>query len=401
MAVTQGLWNIGSVNVPDLGISEGGGGVLGQVVRTLIPSITQAPSNSLQYNSDKLVVPPTNTGSAEGSWGSSQPVPTSTPKITTPTNNPNPQPQQQSDSEMMQLLKMAQDGSINPSQRSRLAELLGGQSQQPAGPDWNAIYEPQLKALDEAGNVAQQSATLQEQNLKTQGNAQKLALTDQEALANTTYQTTEDKAARNLQSALQEARAAYLSMNQNRISRYGAASSTSDALGEIAQQQYFKETGKTSQSYADIMNDISTQWNTTLKEIGRAKMGVDSWIDENTNDVRTWLADSLQSIKMAKAQTESEKSAQKAQVLDRAQQAMQTISAYKQQAQIQIDNWKEQQRYLLENKLTPTYNGSTSGYNPAGYQPLANNNAQSTLPSIRYNPATARWEDEFGKAINQ
>lgn len=408
MAVTQGLWNIGSVNVPDLGISEGGGGVLGQVVRTLIPSITQAPSNSLQYNSDKLIEQPKSTGYS-GDWGSSQPVPTSTPKITTPTNNPTPSGS--SDSELMQLMKIGAQGQLNPSQKSRLAELLGGQQsgfsvpQGPSDQEINDLYNPLY------GNLSQQEQQLGVNKasdlsmLDTSAQAASGTLQKQRGLYEQQFTANKEDVQGQSRSAYEEAIRARNSLRQQANSRFGGTSSAGQAVGELADAEFYRNQGSVQKSTMETLNNLVLERSKAAMYYDDENNRIERELNQQKESIRRQFTDALTQINSQKAMLDSEKTARKLAVREQFDAQLSQIQNQVASAKLGLETWITQ--FNMTNKAnletaaqdyskTVTkglFSDVTDNLNKYSVAPTSNAGKQT---SMNYNPFFNKSdEDQF------
>jgi len=256
-------------------------------------------------------------GGSTGPYGSSQigfNQPNNTNTQTTnnpnPNPNPNPQPQPQGDSELQQLLKMAQDGSINPAQRSRLAELLTGQQNQAQNDYASQIsesYEPYKRELTNMEGTLQSGFDEQSANLEssTLNEAKKYDTQGQELTQAT--QTEENKFNQTLQGALAEAIRSYNALKQQVTARFGGASSAGQAVGELANQEFLRQQGQTQQAGVEGSAKFGVEYGKIKSYVQQKKDDLDQFKKEALAQLRDNLNKGLNEIRLRKADVEANK----------------------------------------------------------------------------------------------
>lgn len=268
--------------------------------------------------------------------------------------------------------------------------------------DWDAIYNPQFQALSSAEQQAKEGAVSLEGDVNTIKDATIKRLAGEEELANEKFALTEKKTENNKNSALDKAVRDYQALQQQGSVRFGAGSSAGRAMGEIAQREYFRNQGQVEQSYADIFGDIEQQKKATMLTFLNAREENELWAKTEISKIKRQLSDQLESIKQTRFQVEANKTAKRMEALQQAFQEAKAIQLQKQQNEDAFNMWKQQQDYLIANKLVPQYNS----YNPntQGYTPTQTNVSASTsnvqgggeqkLLNLRWNPNSKSFFNE-------
>ena len=77
------------------------------------------------------------------------------------------------------------------------------------------------------------------------------------------------------------------------------------------------------------------------------------------------------------------------------------IDGIKQQATTQLDSWKKQQDYLIQNRLVQTYQSPISTDIPAPVSTTLNPQSISSggLKNLRWNPNLNKFVDELGQVV--
>lgn len=266
--------------------------------------------------------------------------------------------------------------------------------------DFDSLYRPQLDALMGAENTARSNADLSMQDIDTGVQSQLRDLTTEEDKAKLKFQADQTKASQNRQSAYEDAVRYRNALVQQKNARFGGGSSAGEAVGELGNQEFYRNQGNIEKSYADIFGNITNQTEDFAKTVLNTKLKIDEWSLTQKNNIRRALNESLTQIGMAKGQLESDKASKKLEVLDRARALTEQIQAQEASARTQLNQWKEQQMFLLQNNLIPKYSAqiNTSGYAPQT-NTIQTNTTTGATPQIKYNPSTGKWTDEFGNIV--
>lgn len=314
----EGTFNIFGYNTPDIGLSEmlgvgaqnpdviNSGAALYQPVVSPVPGNTYATTGSQNFVDPNAQAGFVQTRTENRGTGQVNGAQTST----NPNPNPTPQPSRPGDSELQQLLKMAQDGSINPSQRSRLAELLTGQQQQQQQDYASQIsesYEPYKKELTNMEGTLQSGFDEQSANLESSAinEAKKYDTQGQELTQGT--QTEEAKFRQTLQSALSEAIRSYNALKQQATARFGGASSAGQAVGELANQEFLRQQGQTQQAGVEGSAKFGVEYGKIKSYVQQKKDDLDQFKKEALAQLRDNLNKGLNEIRLRKADVEANK----------------------------------------------------------------------------------------------
>lgn len=110
-----------------------------------------------------------------------------------------------------------------------------------------------------------------------------------------------------LKSALQEAVKAYNALKQQAQSRFGGASSAGEAMGELAQQEYFKQQGNVNQEGVRGEREFAKEFNSIKMFVAQKKSDLDMWKEETLGTLKKNLDSSLANIQMQRGETEANK----------------------------------------------------------------------------------------------
>lgn len=335
----------------------------------------------------------------------------------TPTNNggngnPNPNPQPQGDSELQQLLKMAQDGSINPSQRSRLAELLTGQQNQAQNDYASQIsesYEPYKRELTNMEGTLQSGFDEQSANLESSAiNEAKKYDTQGQELTQAT-QTEEAKFRQTLQSALSEAIRSYNALKQQATARFGGASSAGQAVGELANQEFLRQQGQTQQAGVEGSAKFGVEYGKIKSYVQQKKDDLDQFKKEALTQLRDNLNKGLNEIRLRKADVEANKTRDRLALLQSTIEQARNMALQDQQFRQQlglaaVSKLQEVSgRQFTPQEWSSYINGfmnemKSSSPNQIGTGPVA---TKGSATPLAYNPTRRTNQDELQALQNQ
>lgn len=272
-------------------------------------------------------------------------------------------------------------------------------SSSPSEPSINfdEIYAPQFAALDEAERSAQENADSLGGDVLIGKNQALRDIDTQSAEANLTFDTSEKKALQQKSSAMEEAVRAYQAMAQRARAGYGRGSSAGQAIGELANREYFRNTGNAETAYADVFDNILQKRHAAELAFSQAKIKVDENTQLQLSAIKRQLNDQLSSIKQARFQVESDKTAKRMEVVDRAIQEAKAVKQAHQQQLEALNIWKAQVDY--QNGLLK---GNYQGYQAPSAQYTQQNSSiasqtptsSSPISGIRWNPNTRQFEDD-------
>jgi hypothetical protein len=187
------------------------------------------------------------------------------------------------------------------------------------------MYAPALAALEGAIGVANTGAA--EQQKSVEGNwmnaDQKVDTESAQLKADTMGRQEEFN--KTLQSAFESAVRAYNALKQQGQARFGGGSSAGQALGELANQEYFRQQGNITEN--KTKGDL--QFSSEIAKIGtyvsQKKQDLLQWKNDTLGQIKTNLAQTLQEIAMRKGDIEANKTRDKIGALQAAQQRVQAV----------------------------------------------------------------------------
>lgn len=153
-------------------------------------------------------------------------------------------------------------------------------------------------------------------------------------------------------SALAEAIRAYNALAQQRISRFGGGSSAGEAVGELANQEYFRQQGQTEQAFMREANKLKMQ----MSEIAMKQKQYEDYLEldkqNQLTELKKELNNTLSKIQMERNATEQAKSQMRINVIqDSMNRARQINDATRERGATILDRLAE-----LQAEKTGEYN---------------------------------------------
>ncbi len=277
----------------------------------------------------------------------------------------------------------------------------GGGTSAPSA-NYDELYAPYFSALDASKQSAQDNAQLASNDIDTGAAGQLRSIDTEIGNSNTAYQTTTDRATENKNNALQDAIRSYLSMSQQGNARFGRGSSAGAAVGELAQQEYFRNQGKIEVSGNETLADISSKWVASLKAYSNAKLDLNDKVATMKSQNQQNLNSVLGQINTQVSLGQQQKSQQRLDALKEATSYNQQILAMKTQAETNLNSWISQMEYTVSHGLQQTYSTQPSSQVATGtYSAMGNTNPVASQGlNIRFNPNTGKYEDDKGNQVN-
>lgn len=296
------------------------------------------------------------------------------------------------------------NGQFYDTPQQGVSQSSGDSGYQAPSIDFDSLYAPQFAALDEATNTANANFDLASQDVERQKTSQYNDVQTEQDKAQAYFNQGQERATRNKESAYSDAIRYFNALQQQARARFGRGNSAGEAVGELGNQEFLRNQGNIEQSYADIQKELEGKWQDAVKTYSSTRLKIDEWAATQVSQIRQNLNNQLLNIKMSKAQVESDKTARRMEVLDRARQEVNAINVQKQQQSQALEQWKQQQQFLIQNKLVPIYNQTlnTQGATPTTSTLSAPTNTQgssSVISTLRWNPNTKRFEDDNGQAL--
>ncbi|EKE05636.1 MAG: hypothetical protein ACD_19C00187G0024 [uncultured bacterium] len=334
--------NIGSWGTPELGISEwigdklgfgrdakGGSGLVADAGQTA------NQNNNIQWNAlqsypadqKKVVTPRTGTGTVPVT----QQVPTNTQPVNTGSGS-------NIDSQMMQEL----------------------QNQ----------YDSQMGILNQAGSNLATSRQTQLSGLETGASQYDRSMSSalEQALASTKGQMETTESSR--QKALSENRRNLVNAQQSILSKYGTASSTGPALGELAMQSFYSTQGSIFEKGQAALNSIFKVENEANETYRLAKTKIGEELAQGKKTIEDDYMSKILQIESQKVQVGNYKSEVKMQLWNQAKQRTEQLADRAREQAFSLETWKAE-------RLAET-TGSTSYVNDL-IKKLATQNFQKDI----------------------
>lgn len=372
MAITQGLWNIGGVNIPDFGISEalGIGPINAEQSKSQMSQWETVQNPSLQQPIPAgIPVSPYYSGPVYQGPANKPVLSSNLPQTKTP------QPSQFSGGGVDKGNLMSRfPGYSGWNLDSAWADYLatggsgkggsqGGGFTSPEGQsfgsqeEYNRLieesYNPQISALNEQERnlgLGQESALQQAQKaFETQKGMAEGQL--QAAKAQLGEVATKGQSA--YESALAQARQVYDQLQRGYNQRFGGSTSAGAAATEIGNVERLKQQGQSYKQLQDVNRqvemgrmDVQKQFDNNLLQLEQNKQQAISAVQQDFRDKLAQINASRGMVESAKAQAKLQALQQlRAQVLQVQQQETsfkQQLEMQKQQAQIQLDTYAKQ-----------------------------------------------------------
>lgn len=410
MALVQN-WN-GSWGLPDFGITEAVGGLLGQPKTSQGGSNIQTGGALTQTYWDPA--PVNNYQNTLQSQNAVRQIPAAIPAYRAPAPvQTQPQNTGGGGDDIMQYYQgwpegaarqdfaSAFGGDINKLRTSRgFGSSGGGQPDQSAM--LNSIYDPLFRNID----LQQQNLTESElpnalaglKSSTTQLNADLKAKQD-EALRSVGI--SEQKTYSNKESAMTQALNQYRAMNQNAMSRFGGRNSAGLAASEISQKEFSRQAGGVEKQYAEQFGLLTEQRNKVdsfvLQEGARLSL-------ESANAERELQAEFRRRVDQLRADKntlESQRGTGIMAIAQEMQKQAQAVANAKTSALINLGVWRDQQAYLINSGLSNIQQTLAQAQYTQSLAPSSITAPQTTFQAANYFPAspTAK-KDEFGALTN-
>ena len=190
----------------------------------------------------------------------------------------------------------------------------------------DAIYNGYLSSLDQMASNANTTFGEQEKQLNDQVNTQSTQLDTQKGQLLDDTQTSENRYNDTLRSAYEDAVRSYNALAQQARARFGRGSSAGGAVGELAQQEFFRQQGQLQQKGVQGAEDF-----------GKERIKINTYITDQLNQLtlyknqamdqlRQSLRDQLASIDAKKTEVQSNKARDKMALLQQAVSTAQSIA---------------------------------------------------------------------------
>ena len=207
----------------------------------------------------------------------------------------------------------------------------GGQGQ----PDYNSmiedLYNQGMGVLNDQENQVRAGNEADTQSLNNQYASQLRDINTEQNNYNQDYATQEQKYNDTIKTALSQALAAYNALQQQAKSRFGGGSSAGQAVGELAQQEFFKQQGNINQKQAEGALQFQQERDKVKQYIADKTTKLDEWKTDALNQLRVELGNKLNEIASRKYDLAQNKTKDKMAILEATrQQALQIADADRQ-----------------------------------------------------------------------
>jgi hypothetical protein len=373
MAITQGLWNVGGVNLPDLGISEFLG--VGQNnTAQLTPNAGALDYSNATYNADAGKIGPTQTPNQ---------IPYS-PQNTTPIVS-NPQPQNNAPSVDWsrgltgeQVRGMGKNPDTMISRNGLFYEDNGGgASTGPSDAELSAAYDPIFQYLNEAEQSVRSGYGGIQQDINNQYGVSSNTLGTGKSQNLASLDTSGQKVQQTKEDAMSSARRLYNELIQGYGQRFGGSTSAGEAARVLSGNEAQRTMGGVNRDYGNNMAliqqkkvEVEQNYQTGLQQLQATR---DAALTQANRDFQQKLLD----ISNTRASTASEKAQQKLAALQELRNQAYNIQLQNQQFQQQLALQKASDSQSLDSYLAQFNQAGQAGQTAQqGYNPTVSSNLQ-------------------------
>lgn len=268
----------------------------------------------------------------------------------------------------------------------------------PSDSEISSIYNPIFDSLNAQEAAAKELSQGAEKLVGDQSASAITNLTKSFGAKQEEYKLEEDAVNRNLASALAEAVRSYNALSQQGKSRFGGGSSAGQAVGELVQQQYFKNQGELQQTTMNEMSKLNSARRTAQLFYESEKQRIQDETNAKLLAIRQQLSDTLMQIGANRATTEAQKSQMRQDALNRVVDFSKNIQNQIASQKLALEAWKQQFDYaagIQSKALSAQSSGADIGSIVLDEQPELTYSQSSQGPTaINYNP-NVRKDDEF------
>ena len=186
-------------------------------------------------------------------------------------------------------------------------------------------YAPALAALDQAVGVVNQGANTQQESVDRNYQTSVGNADTESATLNSQTQQRQGDFKQTLKSAYEEAIRAYNALNQQKQARFGGGSSAGGAVGELANQEFFRQQGNIESEGVKGEREFASEFSNISNYISQKKTDLDNWRQDAIGKIQQSLQESLLQISMRKGDVEANKTRDKVAALQAAVQNAQAV----------------------------------------------------------------------------
>jgi len=257
----------------------------------------------------------------------------------------------------------------------------------------NEMYDPAMRLANEAEGTARSEYDMDIANLIARANSERgKYLGEGENLLSDT-QSEQDKFNATLQGALSQALRSYNALQQQKSARFGGGSSAGQAVGELAQQEYFRQQGAVGQKGVEGTQEFAKERGRIKQFISQKVGDLDMWKQEALTEAKKNLNATLQAIASRKGDIEANKTRDKLAALQNAMAQTQAIQqqdkAFRQNLALAAVN---QMQTISGRAFTPA---EIKAYIQEFTSELPGSTTGTTSPVAMVNTTPKSYEDEL------
>jgi hypothetical protein len=286
-------------------------------------SPTSAPSAQLKTSSG-----------ASGSWG----TPVITPQVVNPVVSTNTNTAPKTTAPQQQTPQVSTPSFSVPSG--------------PSDQEIDSVYSPLFGDLsNQENNLNSQKAADQALIAEQQKNAED-QVNNQKTSNAAEYDAAQNKTQQQGESALSAAIRSYNALNQSRISRFGGSSSAGAAVGELAQQEFFKNQGNIQQSVQEEVSSLLRQRVAAQQYYDDELNRIGTEARSQLNELSKQYTNALSAINTNRSMLQAEKANRKLDVRSQYQSAVSNLQNQIAQSKLALQTWQAQFDYENQNNLS-------------------------------------------------
>lgn len=264
--------------------------------------------------------------------------------------------------------------------------------------NYDEIYNPIFASLDQQKNNLQSSFNDQQSLINKTAEDQLNSLGKNKQLSLEAEAADQVKFQKTLDSALSQAVRSFNALQQQARSRFGGQSSSGQAVGELAQQEFFRNQGAIQSQAQDNQTQLQLQAKKTRLFYDDEQARIETQKQQALNDASNWLRSQLTQIDSQRAMAESDKAARRMDALQRARDYTAQIGAQIDAEKRALETWKQQQDYLAKNNYQSYQDTSFSLPDNAITAPASSALSSAYTPTQSYTPIrnpNSKKDDEW------
>lgn len=235
----------------------------------------------------------------------------------------------------------------------------GGNGTGVSNQDLDSIFNPAFDSLNaQEDNLKNVDFPAAQAQIDQSTNELKSNLDTNKQQADQEFATQSSDLSSEKQSAFDQALQSYKQLQQKAGALYGGQSSAGGAANDILNQTYLQQQGGIEQNYAKTQRDLVNHQATVTQFVVSEKARLDQEHELQIKQANQQLKDALLQVEMSRNMLNSQKEAAKVDLVKQTVAQMQQYDAAKFTAQLNLDTWKKQQQYLIDNGLAQANSGA-------------------------------------------